>query len=102
MRIGRGNWSTRRKHAPVPLCPPQIPHDLTWARTRTAAVESRRLTVWAMARPIAMLILLIRNFMKIRQHLPCYMDDWSWIQTARRKNLAFLSNIRKCWQWELK
>jgi hypothetical protein len=28
MRIGRGNRSTRRKPAPVPLCPPQIPHDL--------------------------------------------------------------------------
>jgi hypothetical protein len=24
--IGRGNRSTRRKPAPVPLCPPQIPH----------------------------------------------------------------------------
>jgi hypothetical protein len=30
MRIGRGNRSTRRKPAPVPLCPPQMPHDLTW------------------------------------------------------------------------
>jgi hypothetical protein len=29
MRIGRGNRSTRRKPAPMPLCPPQIPHDLT-------------------------------------------------------------------------
>jgi hypothetical protein len=44
MRIGRGNRSTRRKPAPVPLCPPQIPHDLTWDRTRAAAVGSRRLT----------------------------------------------------------
>jgi hypothetical protein len=26
MRIDRGNRSTRRKPAPVPLCPPQIPH----------------------------------------------------------------------------
>jgi hypothetical protein len=33
MRIGRGNRSTRRKPAPVPLFPPQIPHDLTWDRT---------------------------------------------------------------------
>jgi hypothetical protein len=24
--IGRGNRSTRRKPAPVPLCPPQTPH----------------------------------------------------------------------------
>jgi hypothetical protein len=41
MRIGRGNRRTRRKPAPVPLCPAQIPHDLTWARTWAAAVGSR-------------------------------------------------------------
>jgi hypothetical protein len=45
---GRGNRSTRRKPAPVPLCPPQI---LTWARSRAAVVGSRRLSAWAMARP---------------------------------------------------
>jgi hypothetical protein len=27
--IGRGNRSTRRKPAPVPLCPPQAPHALS-------------------------------------------------------------------------
>jgi hypothetical protein len=37
MTIRRGNRSTRRKLARVPLCPPQIPHSLTWARTRPAA-----------------------------------------------------------------
>jgi hypothetical protein len=26
MMIGRGNRSTQRKPAPVPLCPPQTPH----------------------------------------------------------------------------
>jgi hypothetical protein len=31
MRIGKGNRSTRRKPTPLPLCPPQIPHDLTLA-----------------------------------------------------------------------
>jgi hypothetical protein len=45
MRIGRGNRSTRRKCAAVPLCPPQIPHDQTGAQTRAAAVGSQRLTV---------------------------------------------------------
>jgi hypothetical protein len=40
MIIGRGNRSIRRKSAPVSLWPPQIPHDLTWARTRPAAVGS--------------------------------------------------------------
>jgi hypothetical protein len=41
--IDRGNRSTRRNPAPVPLCPPQTPHA---ARTRTpaAAVGSQRLT----------------------------------------------------------
>jgi hypothetical protein len=48
MKIGGGNQSTRRKPAPVPLCPRRIPHDLTWARTR-AAVGSQRLTAWTMA-----------------------------------------------------
>jgi hypothetical protein len=51
MRIGRANRSTRRKPAPVLLCPPQIPPDLTWDRTRTSAVGSQQLTAWAMARP---------------------------------------------------
>jgi hypothetical protein len=48
--IGRGNRSTRRKPAPVPLCPPQTPHAAR-TRTRTAAVGSQRLTAWATARP---------------------------------------------------
>jgi hypothetical protein len=30
MRIGRGNGSALRKTSPVPLCPPQILHDVTW------------------------------------------------------------------------
>jgi hypothetical protein len=30
MKIGGGNRSTRRKPAPAPLCPPQIPLDQTW------------------------------------------------------------------------
>jgi hypothetical protein len=44
IRIDKGNRSTRRKPAPVPLCPPQILHDQTRARTRAAAVGSQRLT----------------------------------------------------------
>jgi hypothetical protein len=37
----------------VPLRPPQIPYGLTRDRTRTSAVGGRRLTAWAMARPIS-------------------------------------------------
>jgi hypothetical protein len=44
MKIGRGNWSTQRKPAPVPLCPPQIPHDLTQAWTQATTVGSQQLT----------------------------------------------------------
>jgi hypothetical protein len=33
MKIVRRNRSTRRKPAPAPFCPPQIPHDQTRART---------------------------------------------------------------------
>jgi hypothetical protein len=51
MNIGRENQSTRRKPAPAPLCPPQIPLDQTRAWTRAAAVGSQRLTAWAMAQP---------------------------------------------------
>jgi hypothetical protein len=40
IRTGRGNRSTWRKPAPVPLFPLQIPHDLTWDQT---AVGSQQL-----------------------------------------------------------
>jgi hypothetical protein len=41
--IGRGNRSTRRKPAPVPLRPPQTPHAAR-TRTRATAVGSQRLS----------------------------------------------------------
>jgi hypothetical protein len=44
IRNGRGNRSTRRKPDPMLLCSPQIPRDLSRARTRSAAVESWRVT----------------------------------------------------------
>jgi hypothetical protein len=51
MRNDKQRRSTRRKLVPVPICPPQTPHYLTWDRTRDVAVGSRQLTVCAMARP---------------------------------------------------
>jgi hypothetical protein len=42
MVIGKGNRSTRRKPAPVPLCPPQTPD--ACMRTLAVAVGSQRLT----------------------------------------------------------
>jgi hypothetical protein len=44
IKIGRGNRRTRRKPAPAPLCPPQIPLNQTRARTQATAVGSQRLT----------------------------------------------------------
>jgi hypothetical protein len=44
MKMCRGNRSTLRKPTPAPLCPPRIPLDQNRARTRAAAVGSRRLT----------------------------------------------------------
>jgi hypothetical protein len=60
MMIGKGNRNTLRKPAPVPLCPPQTPHD---ARTRTlaAAVGSQGLTAWATARPCSELVSVLRS-----------------------------------------
>jgi hypothetical protein len=43
-KIGKGNRSTRRKPAPEPLCPPQIPLDQTLAQPLAAAVGIQRLT----------------------------------------------------------
>jgi hypothetical protein len=74
IRIGRGNRSTRRKPALVPLCPSQIPHDLTWHRTRAAAVESQRLTAWAMARPRYLVSLFVCLFVMKQGSYPLDLD----------------------------
>jgi hypothetical protein len=42
IKFGRGSRSTRRTPALVPLCQPQIPHDLKQARTRAAAVGNTK------------------------------------------------------------
>jgi hypothetical protein len=33
MRLGSRNQNTHTKPARLPLCPPQISHDLTWVQT---------------------------------------------------------------------
>jgi hypothetical protein len=49
------NWQGQPKYsekfAPLPLCTPQIPHDLTTDWSRAAEVGSRRLTALTMALP---------------------------------------------------
>jgi hypothetical protein len=34
-----------KKPSPMPLCPPQIPHDPTWARNRAAAEQPEILLI---------------------------------------------------------
>jgi hypothetical protein len=68
MRIDRENRHTRRKPAPMPLCPPQIPHDLTRDRTRAVAVESWQLIAWAMTR--------------LREVYPCYIKSYLALRLA--------------------
>jgi hypothetical protein len=70
--IGRGNRSTRRKPAPVQLCPPQISHAARTG-TRAAAVGSQRLTAWATARP-CMYICPIALERKIKQTINSNVD----------------------------
>jgi hypothetical protein len=84
MRIGRGNWSIRRKPAPVPLCTPQIPHDLTWDRTRAAVVGSQQLTAWAMARP-SVELKTVSEITFISVMINVIHWPWWW-----------------CWRWSLK
>jgi hypothetical protein len=50
------NRRTRRKPVSVPLCPSQILHGLTRARTQASAVRGPRLTAWTMLRPLSQLL----------------------------------------------
>jgi hypothetical protein len=44
MTIGRGNLCTLKEPAPLPICPPQIPHHLTCDRTQFVTVGIQQLT----------------------------------------------------------
>jgi hypothetical protein len=76
MRIGKGNRSTRKKSAPVPLSAPQIPQDLTRVRTWPTVFGSRLLTAWAMAQPVV----TIPNMHL--QHTT-WLDPYNWSLSGR-------------------
>jgi hypothetical protein len=46
---GKLNRISRRNYAQIPLCLPQIPQDITRARTLASAVKNHTLTIWSMA-----------------------------------------------------
>jgi hypothetical protein len=76
----RGNWSTRRKPAPAPSCPPQIPHDQTRARTQAAAVGSQRLTDWASARPDAARYPIVSIFLsRTMSQVQIFSIQWTFV-----------------------
>jgi hypothetical protein len=87
MRIGRGNWSTRRKTAPVSLYPPQTTHDLTWDRTRDPEVGSRWLTAWAMAWHMFVLLLWKEKCSRINEEInfQIFYIVWSFIELRSEK-----------------
>jgi hypothetical protein len=48
---GKNRRTRRKKRVPVPLCPSEISHGLTWEWNRVYAMRGWGLTTWAMARP---------------------------------------------------
>jgi hypothetical protein len=74
---------------PVPLCSPQIPHGLTRAWTLARAVRGRRLTTWAMARPLQ------NNSSSERPGLlPISLSVCSWLPVVRSR-----TNSQRLWPW---
>jgi hypothetical protein len=89
LNIGRGNRNTRRKPAPAPIYPPQIPLGQTRARTQAAAVGSQRLTAWAMTRPALHLystLLVVRELIE-----PTFLS----MKHPSKKGLLKLSQYRR-------
>jgi hypothetical protein len=87
--IGRGNRSTRRKPALVPLCPPQTPRTV---RTRTwpAAVGSQRLTAWPTARPYG-------NIRKLCFFPACHLSSL----LSGRTELHFEPSRQELYSWAI-
>jgi hypothetical protein len=87
---GRRNRSTWRKRAPVPLCPPHIPYDLTRDGTRAIAVESRILTVWATELQVAKLLQNLHHRTPITVQTPA--KGRKWLRSLESWESHFLIN----------
>jgi hypothetical protein len=93
MRFGRE--STRRKPAPVPLCPPQTPHDPTWA----AAVGSWLIT-WAVTQSPCSCnwIILIFVWIVFISLVVMWAVSFLWIPQWRLGKLAHGVTVLTCIQ----
>jgi hypothetical protein len=78
------------KSAPVPLCPPQIPHGLVGARTQPSAVRIRRLT----ARDIVQPLQKKKNLDVIcRQMLPDFQKKTALLKVSRFRSYVVLMRV---------
>jgi hypothetical protein len=76
MMISRGNCSTRRKPAPVPICPPQIPHDLGSnpgcrggkPATNRLSYAKANLCIKAISTRITLHLIYLKSTFKIYRH----------------------------------
>jgi hypothetical protein len=103
---GRPRWNdidrtkaknTERQLSRVPLCTPQFLYGLPLARTRASGVRGRRITAWAMARPLTLwskervvllyLLKLSRFLMAIRRK--------EKLQLLWDRNTPTISDMRK-------
>jgi hypothetical protein len=109
MKNGRGNRNTRRKLAPAPLCPSQIPFDQTRVSTRTAAVGSQRLTAWAMARQNNLCKSMLKTdwsvvyitFLNRTDYVATSCAGWLWIREDVERSAHDSSFAASCWGiWE--
>jgi hypothetical protein len=99
MRIGRRNLSTQRKHAPVPLCPPQIPHDLTWAWIGATVVERRQLTAWAVARPKKVTYQATGLVRHPARTLVTILTHILWLSDTAVRNQYYLASLTILEKW---
>jgi hypothetical protein len=74
----------------LPLCPSQIPHEMTRDGTWSATVGSRRLTVWVMARPTEQVSLAATLYSLAREvhssNLGCHKSCSSFLQVFAGKH----------------
>jgi hypothetical protein len=87
MKIGKKNRSTRRKPAPAPLCPPQIPHDQTRFRTpdsRGGKPATNRLSYGAACDPRKCVLNVNRTYIGLREAKVSDSEIWNtlYLQNA--------------------
>jgi hypothetical protein len=82
MKIGRGNKYSEKPCRSATFVHHKIPHDQTRVWTQATAVRSRRLTAWAMARP-----------------LPTVFLFWFVRLLAVRPLLAYCASLGWQWRW---